>query len=40
MYLCTLYLFEAPIETTLENHEGSDGKNETNKMSLVEKIGK
>jgi hypothetical protein len=40
MYLCTLYLFQAPIETTVENHEGSDKKKETNEMTLVEEVGK
>lgn len=40
IYLCTLYLFQAPIEITDENPERSNSENDTNEMTLAEKIGK
>jgi hypothetical protein len=38
--ICTLYLFQAPTQNTVESHERSNRENETEEMILVEKVGK
>jgi hypothetical protein len=40
MYICILYLFQAPIQTANENHEKSNSQNDTSEMTLVQENGK